>query len=455
MLALSTVGSAVRSVLACRRMRPAQFQAQRDVAARRLIQHAYANVPYYRDLMDRHGLRPETIRGAADLSRIPVTTREVMQTLPDDRITARGVRPDRLIITTTSGATGRRITVRRTWLEQRVHSLFWMRSRHYFGLRPTHRIAAIAYARRGRGHGLQPHQVPLRALGLYRKHTIDCYREPEEIAREVYALRPDWVSGQAGAVARMGRFLLEEGWPPLRPRGVTVGGEMVTAGMRRDIARGFGAPVRTGYGSQEFGLIAWECKETGHMHVCDDSVVLELLSDGAPVEPGGRGEVVLTDLHSYAMPFIRYELGDLAVRGAQPCPCGLPFSTIKRLEGRTVDFFPLPDGRTLHPYALVGRILNAAPWEVRRWQLVQEARDRITLRVMPFRPPRPEEIRRVEEAVRPVLGPAVSFRVILVDDLEAGPGEKFRVYRSYVSNPPRANRTVASDVSPRAPEAVD
>jgi phenylacetate-CoA ligase len=408
------------------------LQAHRDRAVRRLIRYAYAKVPYYRRLMDGHGVRPEDIGGAADIRRIPVTDRDTLQELTPDEITARGTRPDRLKTTRTSGATGKPIFIRRTWWEQRLHSLFWLRARHYFGLRPTDRIASISFVRSGPGHGLQLHQIPLRALGLYRKHRIDCCLQADEIADALYELRPDWVGGQAGAVARVGRLLMEDPRPPLRPRAVAAGGQMITPGMRRDIARGFDAPFHTGYASHEFGLIAWECKQTGKLHVCDDSLILELLEDGQPVGHGERGEVVGTDLLSYAMPFIRYSLGDLAVRGGSACPCGLPFSTIERIEGRTVDFFPLPDGRTLHPYRVVGAFLNIAPW-VRRYQLVQEATDRIRLRIVPYRTPTPEQLEHVDGKIRPILGPEVDFRIELTDELDIRPGEKYRILRSRVT----------------------
>ncbi len=78
--------------------------------------------------------------------------------------------------------------------------------------------------------------------------------------------------------------------------------------------------------------MAWECRHSGDLHTCDDGVLVEVLRDGRPAEPGERGEVVVTNLHAYAMPFIRYRIGDLATRGA-PCGCGAPFSTIGEITG--------------------------------------------------------------------------------------------------------------------------
>jgi len=83
-----------------------------------------------------------------------------------------------------------------------------------------------------------------------------------------------------------------------------VGGETLTEPMRKEIQQAFGGPVYATYGSQELNLIAWECKETGELHTCDDGVMVEVLADGRAAGPGERGELVGTNLHFDAMLFI-------------------------------------------------------------------------------------------------------------------------------------------------------
>jgi phenylacetate-CoA ligase len=119
--------------------------------------------------------------------------------------------------------------------------------------------------------------------------------------------------------------------------------------MRELIEEAFGAPIYDTYASIEFNLLAWQCRQTGGLHTCDDGVVMEIMDGARAVREGEEGEVVGTDLHSYAMPMIRYRLGDIATKGRSPCPCGQPFSTIRSIRGRTIDCFTLPDGRVMHP----------------------------------------------------------------------------------------------------------
>ncbi len=80
---------------------------------------------------------------------------------------------------------------------------------------------------------------------------------------------------------------------------------------------------------------------------------LGFTKDGRPAAPGERGEVVLTALHSFAMPFIRFRLGDIVTKGDSHCACGQPFATIRSVQGRMFDYFPLPDGRLVHPYEII------------------------------------------------------------------------------------------------------
>ena len=162
--------------------------------------------------------------------------------------------------------------------------------------------------------------------------------------------------------------------------------------------------MRETYGSHEFPLLGWECGQTGEFHTCDDGLILEVLHEGRPAEPGEQGEVVATNLHAYSMPFIRYRLGDVATRGDQSCACGQPFSTIRSIQGRMIDYFPLPDGRMIHPYQILSSFIGGGDSWIRQYQLLQERRDRIVLRVLPVHIPEPEFLARLEQSVRPLLG---------------------------------------------------
>jgi len=173
--------------------------------------------------------------------------------------------------------------------------------------------------------------------------------------------------------------------------------------------------------------------QSGALHTCDDSTIVEVLVDGHPAAPGERGEVVLTALHSFAMPFVRYALGDLVTQGDAACECGQPFATIRAVQGRMFDYFPLPDGRVVHPYEIIAILGKTAPW-IREFQLVQERTDLVRLRLVPSAAPTAAELAALESAVGAFLGAAVSVRVETVAEIRLEPNAKLRVCRSLVAS---------------------
>lgn len=408
--------------------------AFRDDRLRRLIAHVHAAVPYYRALLDRGGVAPDQVRTAADLTRIPVTTRRDRQTAPPASLLAEGTDPRRLVVHRTSGSSGEPLRVQRTWLEERLTSVFRLRAMHDFGLRPRDRRVRFVLPRPRDPRNWEGPQRMIRALGVHRKVPVDRRLPVLEILQRLEAIRPDAISGTPGVLVRLARAMDDARRRTVRPRVVVAGGDVLTPLLHRQIAEGFAARVFDMYGSYELGTIAWECPVAGGLHVADDGVVIEVLNDGRPAAPGETGEVVATQLHAHAAPFIRYRLGDLAVRGETPCPCGAPFSSLVTVQGRVQDSLPLANGRLFSPTELVALLLEQpTPW-VGQHQLVQERPDRVVLRVVPLRPPPPAGLAALDGAVRERLGPGVDLEILMVAEIPLEADGKFRVARSLVES---------------------
>jgi phenylacetate-coenzyme A ligase PaaK-like adenylate-forming protein len=146
--------------------------AFRDLHLRRLIRHAYDHVPFYRVLLDRHGIRPDAIRTAADLARIPVTSKRDLQQAHAEELIARRLDAGRLLSHRTSGSSGEPRTMRRTWLEERLGTVFRLRAFRDFGLRPGDRRAGVGLVRAHDPRDWDGPQRIVRALGLYRKAVL-------------------------------------------------------------------------------------------------------------------------------------------------------------------------------------------------------------------------------------------------------------------------------------------
>jgi phenylacetate-CoA ligase len=405
------------------------LRAWQDARLRRLVLHAYESVPFYRRLFDRHRLHPRHIRGVKDLELIPLTDKAEMRRAGQPDLLARGHDPAALLSVRTSGSSGEPFTIRRTWLEDKLQYLLRLRTFRAFGIRHRDRVVAVGVGGRPETGDRKVVGRSLRALGFHDRQLIDGLQEPARVAVQLREARPEVLIGLPGMLHRLTAPELSEIVAGVRPRVVVVGGEVAAPAMRLRIREAFGAPLYETYGSHECPLIAWECRHSGDLHTCDDGVLVEVLRDGQPVEPGERGEVVVTNLHAYAMPFIRYRIGDLATRVAS-CGCGLPFSGIGEIQGRMLDYFPLPGGRLLHPYEIV-RLLVWGPGEwLKQYQLVQERADRVVLYAVAE--PAPARLEGVMRAVRPLLGPAVEFEVRLVERIPFESTGKLRPSRSLV-----------------------
>jgi phenylacetate-CoA ligase len=175
--------------------------------------------------------------------------------------------------------------------------------------------------------------------------------------------------------------ILEDGAHGRRrgPRHVFTGANQLRPSLRRRAEEIFGASVTDFYGTTECNLIAWECRRCGRYHTVDDSVIVEVIrEDGRAAAPGEEGEVLLTALHSFAMPFLRFRIGDLARRPAEPPRCAIHFGALERIEGRVVDYLRFPDGGRLGPFALLDAVDSLHG--LGRWQAVQHTETRIELR---------------------------------------------------------------------------
>ena len=413
-----------------------RFRAQRLA---RLVRHAAARVPYYRARFAAAGVRPGSVRGLEDLPTLPIIRRSEVQAQTPRALCAAGMSDGGLVFHDTGGSTGEPLTVRRTWLEERVLQVLRRRAMLGVGVWPSDRRALIADfwpQTAGPRPRQRPRTLSLRDLaGVFRDRAFDCHLEPEPLHAALVNYAPDVLSGFPGTLVRLA-LVDEQARERLRPRLVSCGGEILTRQARDVIRKIFGTPVFDTYGANEFNLLAWECAESGLLHVCDEGVILEILdARGRAVAPGERGEVVATALHSFAMPFVRYALGDLAERGPDPCPCGCLLPTIKVVQGRQLDLFRLPGGRWLHPYELIDRIYVAGMEWVGQYQLIQEAEDRIRLLVRPRSSIPPGGLDRLAATVRERCGAGVAASVETVADIPPGPNGKTRVTYSRITGP--------------------
>ena len=396
-----------------------------------LLAHASAHVPFYRDWFAQSGFHPGDINHLGDLHKIPVMQkqqlRELFRSLPGEDIERK-----RLIEHKTSGSTGIPVHILRTPAEERRLNMLRWRMQWMLGLRPGDRMAKVKTTWEPLGKQYDRVQSLARFARLIDRSVFDCFQDPAENYRKIVGFQPHILTGYPGALVRIALQHGQQAGALGCLRRVSSGGENLAPYQRRILEESFGVPVHDTYGTSECNLAAWSCQETGFYHVNDDGILLEICRDGVPVAEGESGEVVITSLHSRAMPIIRYAMGDLAVAGPSPCPCGSPFSTIRELQGRTIDFLRLPDGRELHPFEVLNDIVTeSGDWLV-EYQFVQEQPDSFRLLIVPRRPLSSEEENHFRATLLKKLGTGARLHIEWTENIERNAGGKLHFCRSLV-----------------------
>ena len=362
----------------------------------RLLGHAYANVPYYRRQFDQVGVRPEAIRSAADLAKLPILGKDEARDTTEDRTATAGAKLD--VRKKTSGTMGRPLVFgyeRESdyWRQaMKLRGYRWaglfpgQRSLHYWGAGPPVGKEQPTFASR-----LKTAKVKL-DRALRREHYVDCGRRgADELAAVVEIIRrerPEVVVCYAQAGVDLARHVVERGLRNWDTIPVICGAERLLPADRAILEQAFGPAVFETYGCREVMLIATECPAHTGLHVSMETLVVEVVvrdSTGGerPARPGEVGEVVITDLTNLAMPFIRYANGDLAVP-AEPgvCPCGRAHPRLASIEGRVTE--TLTDGSGARVNGLVFNVVIAhLAQAIRQFQVVQHRDRSVTLRVVP------------------------------------------------------------------------
>jgi phenylacetate-CoA ligase len=352
---------------------------------RRLLRHAYRNVPYYREKFDEAGITPEEIRTVDDLSRVPFLTKsDVRAHLYFDIMSENHAKSDVLKIAT-SGSTGEPFVcfVDREQLEFRWAAT--LRSVEWTGYRFGDRQTRLWHQTLGMT-GIQILREKLDAL-LSRRKFIPAWEMSdatmEQFIRSIESHQPVLLDGYAESFNYLARYLKGRGRLNLNARGIISSAQTLPDGSRKVIEEAFGCKVFDKYGSREFSGIAYECEAHDGHHVVAEGYIVEILRDGRPAKPGEIGEVVITDLNNYCLPFIRYRIGDLAeaMDNSRPCACGRGLPRVGKIEGRVQSIVVGAEGRYI-PGAFFAHLLKDYDHVIRQYQIVQEKRGEILFRVV-------------------------------------------------------------------------
>ena len=415
---MSLVGAAFETSRLLRQqwLSPDRLRAIQWARLQAIVRHAERRSRFHRERFRGAGFSSDDLRTWDDLARIPVTTRDDLQ--EPERLLADGYAPARLRRSHTSGSTGKPTT---TYFDERAWTLgrhaLKLRARLASGLRPWDRIAVFQED--------VPEGFATALAG--RRASVSLHRTPAEIADELTRFAPTALYGPPSQLLR----LSEAGAKLAGLRLIFTSAELLDGLTRGRLERDFGVPVLDIYGCTETKEVAWQCRERGGYHVNAEWLVVEICKGK---EPGGlpEGTILITSLYNRGMPLLRYRVGDTGRSLAGGCACGRGLPLILPTDGRAVDYLSLPAGGRVSPYTLTCSVENVRG--LGQYQIVQEARDRVVMRVIPRGTLAPEAREELRQALSASLT-GIEVRVEIVESLPREPSGKFRVVRSDVSRP--------------------
>lgn len=391
-----------------------------------LLQHAYTKTPYYREVFDQRKLRPEDIHTVHDLTLLPELRRVTLQTREKDMLSLITNRK-RCYTGSSSGSTGQPVR----YLRDRGGSS-WGQGAAYFGWSLSNwTLGSPLLTIWGNPTTVQRDWTKLSSRlksWLFNEIKVPAFAlrdgcSMEKLADLVSSGSFAFIQGYTNAIYALAMHCQKSGRLIHKVRGVLTTAETLHQTQRKLIEDVLG-PVFDCYGCGEINAVAYQCGQEGAYHIMDPHVVVEF---GAVVDDLGNREILITDLDNRAMPLIRYANGDKGLQGKQPCSCGLPFSTMVAVSGRTGDVVRTPEGGVLAVPSFFGSRLLKEVDGIERYQV--EALPGFRLRINLEVNHRFSVGNRIllENALKDYLPSSMAFEVALVNSIPLASNGKFKL----------------------------
>jgi phenylacetate-CoA ligase len=306
-----------------------------------LLDHAYLNIPYYRNLFNKNGIHPNDIKSPEDFSRIPRLTKETIvehySEIADTKY--RG----NIYSGKTSGSTGIPL---KFYCTPEYSSWDWAsrwRARSWYGVQIGDPEVAIwgrpLYSTINRFRDSIKARIRNTLL-------ISAFEFSEEnlyqLSKKIIKFDPIYIYGYSASIFQLALYAKENYNPSIfsNLKAIFVTAETLFPYQRNIVEQTFGAPVSNEYGCSEIGGFAYECPH-GNWHISSENVYVEFISVN-----GGPKEIVATSLTNYYMPFIRYRIGDLGEAVDKICTCGRNLPMMKLRTGKATEVVYLKNGKT-------------------------------------------------------------------------------------------------------------
>lgn len=377
-----------------------------DNALRNLLLHAYKNVPYYTHILDEIDIvKNSNIDSLSKFSNIPILTKDIirknLQTLISKDYKKRG-----WYYNSSGGSTGEPLRFIQDVSNKKWYTATWRYYQDINGINHNNSKNILIWAS---NQGIFKVSLNIRERAqnwLTNTKLLNSFKMSEEDMEKyikiINSYKPEFITGYAGSLYELCLYAKKRKKNLFTPKIVISAAETLRDDMREEIESLFGTKLYDFYGSRETASLAGECRD-GLMHIFTFNHYVEIVDkNNQPVKEGKEGRVIVTDLHNYSMPFIRYEIGDTAILGPKTCTCGNLLPTLKKITGRITDNFVRENGDIISGSALT-LTFNLIDW-VEAFQIIQEDFKKVKILIIKKNNINISDKRKIERKLKVLLG---------------------------------------------------
>lgn len=397
-----------------------------------LLAHAYENVPFYKDRFANVGLHPDNIKTPDDFDKIPYLTKDDIRN-NHDNLLAVNYKGKKIGKQVTGGSTGTPLHFMLDDSNYRWRTAAVKRVYGWTGYADGKKTVFIWGAPVVKQPILKKLKHDLDEV-LKRHKIFNTFHLKESMMAsyidEINAYKPEHIVAYTTPLYNFARFIKENKKRIASPISIIAAAEKVYPSQRKIIEEVFDAPLFETYGCREVTSIAGECWHHKGMHINMETIYLEIIKEDRPADKGETGEIIITDLTNYAMPFIRYKNEDLGSFSETNCACGRGLEMLKEVEGRVLDTIKTIDGRLIPGEFFIYWFMSFE--DIRQFQVVQDDLRHLHIKIIQeksFSNNRLDELKRV---ICEIMGTEISITFEIVDEIPLTPSGKFRVVVSKV-----------------------
>ncbi|MCK5052611.1 MAG: phenylacetate--CoA ligase family protein [Candidatus Cloacimonetes bacterium] len=396
----------------------AQIEDFQDEQLIKLIQHAGQHVPYYRNLFKNIGFNDSTFRGREDMHKIPTLDKEIVRTRQKELI-ADNAKKFGITWDSTSGSTGTPLHFVLDDAVQANKIAALLRSYSWAGYKlgkKTFSLQSYYFQEKSYEYSRFYNIIRFDSNKLKKSSAI-------KVIKEINRLKPEFFMGFPFDILMLSKFAEEEGIVIHSPQSIVTYGETLSKKKREFIEKAYRCKIFDFFSLHECAAMISEC-EQGNLHLVEDFAFHELLGDG---------KLVGTSFYNYAMPLIRYEIGDNIVLDdvSKKCECGRNFRIVKEITGKQCDYIETPDGRFLG--SVMSHSIDNAKG-VLCSQCVQNAIDQIDINIVVDKTYNDDSKIALKKGLRKRLGNEVKINFKVVPQLEKSKSGKTPFIISKIGN---------------------